>query len=245
MDIDNKQLERDIENAVRARGLREQMQQWEADLHRIPKPGVEPAAAATPMDQKPQSKSSAWPKLRRTIYTLSAVAVLAGIVIMAVPTAVWKSSYRQASRWAYRQYAHYFAPAKTTKVEQHVTTQPETLISPEVMEWMAMATPSVTRLANDRQDLEIQGHEDTILDAAAKIQHGDYAGVEDILAEAREALSPNDPHYQQTLEDIEYLEALCLLGQDQREKAKQLLTAIAHSNSRHRKAAAKLVEKIQ
>jgi hypothetical protein len=197
------------------------------------------------MDQKPQSKSSVWPKLRRTIYTLSAVAVLAGIVIMAVPTAVWKSSYRQASGWAYRQYAHYFAPAKPAKVEQHVTTQPETLINPEVMEWMAMATPSVTRLANDRQNLEIQGHEDTILDAAAKIQHGDYAGVEDILAEAREALSPNDPHYQQTLEDIEYLEALCLLGQNQREKAKQLLTAIAHSNSRHRKAAAKLVEKIQ
>ena len=241
MDIDNKQLERDIENAFRARGLREQMQQWEDDLHRIPKPGVEPAAAATPMDQKPQSKSSAWPKLRRTIYTLSAVAVLAGIVIMAVP----KSTYHQASRWAYRQYAHYFAPAKPTKVEQHANTQPETLISPEVMEWMAMAAPSVTRLANDRQDLEIQGHEDTILDAAAKIQHGDYAVVEDILAEAREALSPNDPHYQQTLEDIEYLEALCLLGQNQREKAKQLLTAIAHSNSRHRKAAAKLVEKIQ
>ena len=245
MDIDNKQLERDIENAVRARGLREQMQQWEDDLHRIPKPGVEPAAAATPMDQKPQSKSSAWPKLRRTIYTLSAVAVLVGIVIMAVPTAVWKSTYHQASRWAYRQYAHYFAPAKPAKVEQHANTQPETLISPEVMEWMAMATPSVTRLANDRQDLEIQGHEDTILDVAAKIQHGDYAGVEDILTEAREALSPNAPHYQQTLEDIEYLEALCLLGQDQCEKAKQLLTAIAKSNSRHRRAAAELVEKIQ
>ena len=31
MDVDNKQLERDIENAIRARGLREQMQQWEAE----------------------------------------------------------------------------------------------------------------------------------------------------------------------------------------------------------------------
>ena len=30
MDIDNKQLARDIENAIRARGLKEQMQQWEA-----------------------------------------------------------------------------------------------------------------------------------------------------------------------------------------------------------------------
>ena len=46
MDIDNKQLERDIENAIRARGLKAQMKQWEADLHRIPKPGegVEGAA---------------------------------------------------------------------------------------------------------------------------------------------------------------------------------------------------------
>ena len=235
MDIDNKQLERDIENAVRARGLREQMQQWEDDLHRIPKPGVEPAAAATPMDQKPQSKSSAWPKLRRTIYTLSAVAVLAGIVIMAVPTAVWKSSYRQASRWAYRQYAHYFLPSQPKNVVYENST--ETLV--------AMANPSVNQIVADRYELEILGHEDLIQDAAWQIQKANYAVAEQILADARDALSTDDAHYQETMDDIEYLEALCHLGQNRRTKAKKLLTAIADSNSRHREAAAQLAAEIK
>ena len=240
MDIDNKQLERDIENAIRARGLKAQMKQWEADLHRIPKPseGVEGAAlpaAATPMDQKPQSKSSAWPKLRRTIYTLSAVAVLVGIVIMAVPTAVWKSTYRQASSWASRQYAHYFLPSQPKKVVYENST--ETL--------MAMATPSVNQIVSNRYELEILGHEDLIQDAAWQIQKANYAVAEQILADARDALTADDAHYQESIDDIEYLEALCYLGQNRRTKAKKLLTAIADSNSRHREAAAQLAEDIK
>jgi hypothetical protein len=230
MDIDNKQLERDIENAIRARGLKAQMKQWEADLHRIPKPGEEPAAA-TPTTQKPKSKSSAWPKLRRTIYTLSAVAVLAGIVIMAVPTSVWKST----SSWAYRQYAHYFLPSQPKKVVYENST--ETL--------MAMATPSVNQIVSNRYELEILGHEDLIQDAAWQIQKANYAVAEQILADARDALSTDDAHYQETMDDIEYLEALCHLGQNRRTKAKKLLTAIADSNSRHREAAAQLAAEIK
>jgi hypothetical protein len=240
MDIDNKQLERDIENAIRARGLKAQMKQWEADLHRIPKPseGVEGAAlpaAATPTTQKPKSKSSAWPKLRRTIYTLSAVAVLVGIVIMAVPTSVWRSSYRQASSWAYRQYAHYFMPSQPKNVVYENST--ETLV--------AMANPSVNQIVADRYELEILGHEDLIQDAAWQIQKANYAVAEQILADARDALSTDDAHYQETMDDIEYLEALCHLGQNRRTKAKKLLTAIADSNSRHREAAAQLAAEIK
>ncbi len=237
MDIDNKQLERDIENAIRARGLKAQMKQWEADLHRIPKPseGVEGAALpaeATPNTQKPKSKSSAWSKLRRTIYTLSAVAVLAGIVIMAVPTSVWRSSYRQVSSWASRQYAHYFLPSQPKNVVYENST--ETLV--------AMANPSVNQIVADRYELEILGHEDLIQDAAWQIQKGNYAVAEQILADARDALSTDDAHYLETMDDIEYLEALCHLGQNRRTKAKKLLTAIADSNSRHREAAAQLAE---
>ena len=236
MDIDNKQLEHDIENAIRARGLKEQMQQWEADLHRIPKPseGVEGAAlpaAATPTTKKPKSKSSAWPKLRRTIYTLSAVAVLAGIVIMAVPTSVWKST----SSWAYRQYAHYFMPSQPKNVVYENST--ETL--------MAMATPSVNQIVSNRYELEILGHEDLIQDAAWQIQKANYAVAEQILADARDELSTDGAYYQETMDDIEYLEALCHLGQNRRTKAKKLLTAIADSNSRHREAAAQLAEEIK
>ena len=237
MDIDNKQLERDIENAIRARGLKEQMQQWEAERkQQIEHPRI-PAAASVPSREDIMStqKPSRWPKLRRTIYTLSAVAVLAGIVVMAVPTSVWKSSYRQASRWAYRQYAHYFLPSQPKKVIYENST--ETL--------MAMATPSVNQIVSDRYELEILGHEDLIQDAAWQIQKANYAVAEQILTDAREALSTDDAHYRETMDDIEYLETLCFLGQDRRSKAKKMLTAIAESDSRHREAAAQLAKEIK
>ena len=237
MDIDNKQLEHDIENAIRARGLKEQMQQWESERkQQIEHPRIS-AAASMPSrgDSKPMLKQSRWPKLRRTIYTLSAVAVLAGIVVMAVPMSVWKSSYRQASRWAYQQYAHYFLPSQPKKVVYENST--ETL--------MAMATPSVNQIVADRYELEILGHEDLIQDAAWQIQKANYGVAEQILADARDALSTNDTYYQASLDDIEFLEALCHLGQNRRSKAKKMLTAIAESDSRHREAAAQLAEEIK
>jgi ATP-dependent exoDNAse (exonuclease V) alpha subunit len=237
MDIDNKQLERDIENAIRARGLKEQMQQWEAERKQQTEHPRISAAASMPSrgDSKPMQKRSRWPKLRRTIYTLSAVAVLAGIVVMAVPTSVWRSSYRQASRWAYQQYAHYFLPSQPKKVVYENST--ETL--------MAMATPSVNQIIADRYELDILGHEDLIQDAAWQIQKANYGVAEQILADAREALSTNDTYYQASLDDIEFLEALCHLGQNRRTKAKKLLIAIAESDSRHREAAAQLAEEIK
>lgn len=237
MDIDNKQLERDIENAIRARGLKEQMQQWEAERKQQTDYPRIPAAASKSSceDIKSTQKPSRWPKLRRTIYTLSAVAVLAGIVVMTVPMSVWKSSYRQASRWAYRQYAHYFLPSHPKKVVYENPT--ETLIT--------MATPSVNQIIADRYELEILGHEDLIQDAAWQIQKANYGVAEQILADARDALSTNDTYYQASLDDIEFLEALCYLGQNRRTKAKKMLTAIAESDSRHREAAAQLAEEIK
>lgn len=236
MDTDNKQLERDIENAIRARGLKEQMKQWEAERKQTDYPSI-PIAASVPSceDIKPTQKPSRWPKLRRTIYTLSAVAVLAGVVAMAVPTSVWKSSYRQASRWAYRQYAHYFLPSQTKKTTYENSI--ETL--------MAMASPSVNHIEAHRHELEILGHEDLIQEAIMKMHAGDYTMAEDMLSDAREALSTDDAHYQESMDDIVYLEALCQLGQGHRSKAKKLLTAIAESNSRHREEAAKLAAEIK
>lgn len=237
MDIDNKQLERDIENAIRARGLKEQMQQWEAERkQQIEHPRIS-AAASMPSrgDSKPMQKQSRWPKLRRTIYTLSAVAVLAGIVVMAVPTSVWKSTYRQASRWAYQQYAHYFLPSQPKQPTYEHT----------IDELMAMAEPTVNQIVEGRYELEILGHEDLIQDASWQIRKGNYAVAEQILADARTALSTDDPHYQDAKDDIDYLEALCHLGQNRRTKAKKLLTAIAESNSHHREAAAQLAEEVK
>lgn len=237
MDIDNKQLERDIENAIRARGLKEQMLQWDTERKQQTDHPHIPVAASVPSreDIKPTLKQSRWPKLRRAIYTLSAVAVLAGIVVMAIPTSVWKNYYSQASRWAYRQYAHYFLPSQPKKVVYENFT--ETL--------MTMVAPSINQIVADRYELEILGHEDLIQDAAWQIQKANYAVAEQILTDVRETLSTTDAHYQESIEDIEYLEALCQLGQNHRSQAKELLIAIAESNSRHREVAAQLAEEIK
>jgi len=234
MDIDNKQLERDIENAIRARGLKELMQQWDAERKPTDYPCI-PTAASTSSAEDSKPRQSRWPKLRRTIYTLSAVAVLVGVLLMAIPTSVWKSTYRQASRWAYRQYALYFAPSQPRQSTYEHT----------IDDLMAMATPSVNQIVADRYELEILGHEDLIQDAAWQIQKANYAVAEEILADARDLLSTTDAHYQQTMDDIEYLEALCHLGQNRRTKAKKLLIAIAQSDSRHRETAARLADEIK
>jgi hypothetical protein len=110
---------------------------------------------------------------------------------------------------------------------------------------MAMATPSVNQIVADRYELEMLGHEDLIQDAAWQIQKANYAVAEEILVDARDLLSTTDAHYQQTMDDIEYLEALCHLGQNRRTKAKKLLIAIAQSDSRHRETAARLAEEIK
>jgi hypothetical protein len=110
---------------------------------------------------------------------------------------------------------------------------------------MAIAHPYVNQIVADRHELAILGHEDLIQDAAWQIQKANYAVAEQILSDAREVLSLADTHYQETMDDIEYLEALCQLGQNRRTKAKKLLTAIAESNSRHREAAAQLAEEIK
>ena len=233
MDIDNKQLERDIENAIRARGLKEQMQQWDAERELTDYPCI-PTAALTSSAEDSKPRQSRWPKLRRTIYTLSAVAVVVGVLLIAVPTSVWQSTYRQASR-AYRQYALYFAPSQPKQPTYEHT----------IDDLMAMATPSVNQIVADRYELEILGHEDLIQDAAWQIQKANYAVAEEILADARDLLSTTDAHYQQTMDDIEYLEALCHLGQNRRTKAKKLLIAIAQSDSRHRETAARLAEEIK
>ena len=88
------------------------------------------------------------------------------------------------------------------------------------------------------------GHEDLIQDAAWQIRKANYAVAKEILADAREVLSPDNAYYQESMEDIEYLEALCHLGQNHRSKAKALLTAIAESDSRYREAAATLVSRL-
>lgn len=227
MDTDNKQLERDIENALRARGLQQQMRQWDAE--RVQSDDSQPLSSTS-------TKPSAWPKIRRTIYALSAVAAVLAVVVMAVPTSVWRGTFNKAYRWGMQQYAYYFGDAKADKkaAYQYTTT-----------ELMAMAEPSLEMIVQQRAELEALGAEDRIQDVVHQIVNGDYAVAQMTLQQLRDNLSDEDPYYQDKCQDIDYLEALCQLGQNRRSKAIKQLRAIADSPSKHRAAAEVLLEKVQ
>ena len=225
MNIDDKELERDIENAFRARGLKEAMHQWEAER----KQNADHPHIPTQDEFKPFK----WRSLRRTIYSLSAVAVLVGILVMAVPVSTWRTGYRQASRWAYKQYAHYFLPKATSPAYEHT-----------VDELMAMAKPSVQQIEYSYYEQEILGRENPMHEATWLILKGDYIVALSMLDEIRQNLTEDNAHYQTTKEDIEYLSALCHLGQNRRTKAKKMLITIAESDSHHREAASELVQAI-
>ena len=225
MNMDDKELERDIENAFRARGLKEAMHQWEAERKQT--------ADHPRIPTQEEVKPSKWRSLRRTIYSLSAVAVLVGILVMAVPVSTWRTGYRQASRWAYKQYAHYFLPKATAPAYEHT-----------VDELMAMAKPSVQQIECSYYEQEILGRENPMHEATWLILKGDYIVALSMLDEIRQNLTEDNAHYQTTKEDIEYLSALCYLGQNRRTKAKKILLTIAESNSHHCKAASELVQAI-
>ena len=224
MDIDNKRLERDIENAIRARGLKEQMHQWDTE--------AKGEKREVKGDEAGEQKITPWRKIRRTIYSLSAVAAVAAILIVAIPA----STYRQVARWGYRQYAQYILKQqpKQPVVYEHTIT-----------ELMAMAEPSVKNIADSYYELEILGHENPMNEAFWLIIKGNYDMAQILLSDARKIYSEPQQFNQSILYDIEYLEAICYLGQNQRKKALNRLTAIANSDSPHKDAAATLAAEMK
>ena len=226
MDIDNKQLARDIENAIRARGLKEAMRQWDIDA-KGERRGCEEAI---------EPKITSWQKIRRRVYAVSAVAAVVAILVIIVPASTWQTTYRQLTRWGYEQYAHYFLKPqlKQSVVYQHT-----------IEELMAMVEPSIKDIADNYYEQEILGHENPMHEATWQILIGNYAVAQSILEDVKETLNTNDKYYQNTMEDIAYLDALCHLGQNHRTKAIKLLNNIAKSNSRHNQRATWLVEEIK
>lgn len=216
MDIDNKQLEKDVENAFRARGLKEQIRVWEA-------------ARAPQVEER---KPSVWPKIRRVVYAASVAAVVVGVVAM--PESLKRSAFKQVYRWGYEVYAYCFGEPKVTHLKVHQNT---------IEELMAMADSSVTAIAESYYEQEILGHENPMHEVVWMVLAGDYEMAQTLLEETRETLSEDDAHYQQIIEDIEYLDALCSLGQNKRSEAIRKLKKIAASESRHSEVAAALAKK--
>lgn len=86
--INEEKLEQDIIRAIRARGLREQMQQWESEAK--PKQTIRPL----------------WPRVLKVLTPIAVAAMLIGVVVTVVPASSWKYGYRQIQR----EYARLFHP---------------------------------------------------------------------------------------------------------------------------------------
>ena len=226
MNIDDKELERDIENAFRACGLKEAMHQWNIEAKGDRRGG----------EEESEPKITSWQKIRRMVYAVSAVAAVVAMLVIIVPASTWQTTYQQLTRWGYEQYAHYFLKPqqKQTVVYQHT-----------IEELMAMAEPSIKDIADNYYEQEILGHENPMHEATWQILIGNYAIAQSILEDVRETQNNSDKSYQNTVEDIAYLDALCYLGQNHRTKAIKLLNNISKSNSRHSQRATWLLEEIK
>lgn len=86
--INDEQLEQDIIRAIRARGLREQMQQWESEAK--PKQTIRPL----------------WSRVMKILTPMAVAAILIGVIVTVVPTSTWRYGYRQIQR----EYARLFHP---------------------------------------------------------------------------------------------------------------------------------------
>jgi hypothetical protein len=219
MDIDNKQLERDIENALRARGLKLQIQEWEAERK-----------------QRAIPKLDVWSKIRRTVYAVSVAAITIGIVVTVIPKSSWQSTYKQAYAWCQQQYAQYFQKQEPQAPITHQYST-ETL--------MAMALHSVQEISDSYYEQDILGHENLVHEAVWQIIEANYNIAEAMLENAQQLLDESDANYKKMQEEIDYLIAICYLGQGLRSEAKEALQDIAQSDSEYRIEASTLVEKIK
>ena len=207
--MENK-LKRDIENAIRARGLREQMQQWEAEAQglRLVKPKARPL----------------WSRIRKVVYPIAIAAMFCGVIWTVVPASTWRDGYRMAQR----EYARRFAPKPTYQNSSEVL--------------LALAKPDVSEIGSRNADRHALGHEDPIMEAVTAMQSGHYRAAQSILDDVQSATAETDARYQEIMDDVDYLYAICDLGRGRRTKAYRQLQTIAKSDSRHARQAAELVK---
>lgn len=84
--INEEMIEQDIIRAIRARGLREQMQEWESEAK--PKQTIRPLRS----------------RMLRVLAPIAVAAMLIGVIVTIIPSSTWRYGYRQVQR----EYARLF-----------------------------------------------------------------------------------------------------------------------------------------
>jgi hypothetical protein len=168
-----------------------------------------------------------WPRLRKVVYSVAIAAMFVGVIIAVIPASTWQKGYRMVLQ----EYAHWFNPKP---VYQHSSA-----------EILAQAAPSIEEIGARNQYSHALGHEDPILEAVIEMNAGHYKGAQRILNDVQESIVESDSSYKEISDDLNYLDALCELGQGHRKKAYRQLQSIAVSDSRHASQAAELVALFQ
>ncbi len=170
MDTENKvqhseqdaRLEQDIVNALRGRGLKEAMQQWDNE-ERL---------------QKIRRNYRIKIAITSLLSPIAAAAILAGVIFLTPRT--WRNEiYRQGNALARR----YFSPSRPLKS----TAQPFDNASRE--RFYAMAIPSVRGIGERYFEDSHSGHNSLVFEATAEMGNGRYDVALRILSDAAEEAS--------------------------------------------------------
>lgn len=204
-------LEREIINAIRARGLKEAMQRWEEE---------------DKLAQ--QKKSKRWKKTVIALLTPVAIAAMLAGVVFLTPASWQRYAYRQAREYAYRIF-----PNRPAQRPANTTFNPE--------EWYALAEPSLVSVATRYPEYTPGGSNSLVYEAVEDMRLRNFHIALSTLQYAEEELSEDDPHYQTISEDIDYLSALCEYMLGNTKKATKALKAIAAGNGIHQADAKKLL----
>lgn len=210
-EYNNKKLEQDVIRALQARGLREQMQQWEEEKRL----------------QQEKAKSSIrplWARWRKIVYPIMVAAMLCGVIYAVVPASTWHYTYRMVQR----EYARTFH------------TEPVYQNSSEVL--LALAANSIEDIGNRNQNSYALGHDDPMMEVVTEMNAGHYRSAQGILDDIQSTTDESNPRYNEIMDDVDYLYALCELGRGHRVKAYRQLAVISNSDSRHAMQAANLLK---
>lgn len=222
MDTKNKQqhsehdarLEQDIVNALRGRGLKEVMQQWDAEEKQRER------------ERKIRRQYRIKIAITSLLSPIAAAAVFAGVIFLGPRT--WRREiYRQGNEIVRR----YFSPPKSPKG----TAQPFDEVSRE--RFYATAMPSVRGIRERYFEDSHSGHNSLVFEATAEMGNGRYDVALRILSDAAEEVS-NHP---MMADDIQYLEAICWYMNGETNKANARLQEIANSKSVHKADAQRLL----
>lgn len=222
----NDRLEQDINNAFRARGLREAMQTWDEEARRKQEQEQKPKQE---QEQKQEPKQHIVPlrTARRLFTALAVAAVLCGLIVTAVPVSTWRTGYRFAVREIAR------LSGRDTRTQHYANTD-------EVL--LALASPAVDEIAERAQNATALGAGSLLAEAAEEMRQGHYRIARALLDDAASSLDADDSSDALFADDIDYMAAVCELGLGHRARAKRLLSAIAAAPGPYSARAAELLK---